>query len=140
MLRNRSIPDAAVIPQLPYPDVGAAADWLCRVFGFTVRIRIGDHRVQLNVGDGAVVAMEPRSDSASQSKIDRAYPMVRVEDVFHHCEQARERGAHIVREPADHVYGERQYTAEDLAGHQWTFSQSIADVNPGDWGGEPGNL
>jgi hypothetical protein len=32
-------------------------------------------------------------------------------------------------------YGERQYTAEDLAGHRWTFTQAIADVAPEDWGG-----
>ncbi len=33
-------------------------------------------------------------------------------------------------------YGERQYSAEDPAGHQWTFSETIADVAPEDWGGE----
>jgi hypothetical protein len=27
-----------------------------------------------------------------------------------------------------------QYSAEDLGGHRWTFSQSIADVDPGSWG------
>jgi len=37
--------------------------------------------------------------------------------------------------PADYPYGERQYTAEGLAGHCWTFSQSIADVAPEEWGG-----
>ena len=31
--------------------------------------------------------------------------------------------------------GERGYTAEDLGGHRWTFSQSIADVAPESWGG-----
>ena len=31
--------------------------------------------------------------------------------------------------------GERQYTAVDLGGHVWTFSQSIADVAPEGWGG-----
>ena len=38
-------------------------------------------------------------------------------------------------EPTDHVYGERQYTAEDYAGHQWTFSETLADVAPEEWGG-----
>jgi hypothetical protein len=28
-----------------------------------------------------------------------------------------------------------KYTAEDLAGHRWSFSQSIADVAPEEWGG-----
>jgi hypothetical protein len=34
------------------------------------------------------------------------------------------------------MYGERQYTAQDLAGHQWTFSETLADVDPGTWGGD----
>jgi hypothetical protein len=48
---------------------------------------------------------------------------------------AREGGARILDPPADYPYGERQYTAEDLSGHRWTFSQSIADVVPEEWGG-----
>ena len=38
-------------------------------------------------------------------------------------------------EPTDFEYGERQYSVEDLAGHQWTFSETIADVAPEEWGG-----
>ena len=49
MLSNRSIPSATVIPVLAYPDVNQAAAWLCDAFGFSVRLRIGNHRVQLNV-------------------------------------------------------------------------------------------
>jgi len=66
--------------------------------------------------------------------------MVRVEDVHRHCEHSRQRGARIVREPADYPYGERQYNVEDLAGHIWTFTQSIADVDPREFGGDPGQL
>jgi uncharacterized glyoxalase superfamily protein PhnB len=61
---------------------------------------------------------------------------VRVEDARAHCERARARGAKIVDEPRDFEYGERQYTAEDPAGHQWTFSETLADVAPEEWGGE----
>lgn len=135
MLANRSIPRCTVIPELVYPDVEKAVQWLCDVFGFTVRIGMGSHRAQLNVGDGTVVLMEPRGESEG-----RAYVMVRVEDVNGHCERARQRGAHIVRGPADYPYGERQYNVEDLAGHIWTFSQSLADVAPEEWGGTSGEL
>jgi hypothetical protein len=38
-------------------------------------------------------------------------------------------------EPKDFEYGERQYNAEDFAGHQWTFSETIRDVAPEEWGG-----
>jgi uncharacterized glyoxalase superfamily protein PhnB len=41
-----------------------------------------------------------------------------------------------VQELTDHEFGERQYTAEDLAGHHWTFSQALSDVDPASWGGE----
>jgi uncharacterized glyoxalase superfamily protein PhnB len=39
-------------------------------------------------------------------------------------------------EPTDFEYGERQYGAEDPFGHQWTFTQTLNDVAPEDWGGK----
>ena len=60
--------------------------------------------------------------------------MVRVEDVDRHYEHAKQRGAHILQPPTTHPFGERQYTAEDPEGHRWTFSQSVADVEPEEWG------
>lgn len=137
MRRNRSIPQATVIPVLIYPDVREAVDWLCAAFGFVERIRIGDsHRSQLSVGDGAVIIGDirglrrpPRPDEVTHSV------MVRVDDANAHCERARAVGARIVMEPTDFPYGERQYETEDLAGHQWTFSETLADVDPADWGG-----
>jgi uncharacterized glyoxalase superfamily protein PhnB len=134
MLTNRSMPRASVIPELPYPNIGEAIDWLCAAFGFTLRIRIADHRAQLNYGDGALVLIE------AGGEIGTSAVMVRVDDARDHCERARQHGARIVREPADYPYGERQYNAIDLAGHHWTFSQSIADVDPTEWGGTPGEL
>lgn len=35
------------------------------------------------------------------------------------------------------ICGERQYSAEDPAGHQWRFSETVADVAPEEWGGTP---
>lgn len=135
MLSNRSVPRSTVLPELAYPDIGEAIDRLCDAFGFSLRIRIGDHRAQLNVGDGAVILIERNRNVALQSAV-----MVRVEDVDAHCERARRAGVRIVREPADYPYGERQYNVEDFAGHHWCFTQSIADVDPRDWGGTPGQL
>ncbi len=62
--------------------------------------------------------------------------LVAVEDVDRHYEHARQRGACILQPPETHMYGERQYTAEDLAGYRWTFSQSVADIDPADWGAQ----
>ena len=59
-----------------------------------------------------------------------------TEDIHAHCERARAHGARIAMEPTDFEYGERQYAAEDPAGHHWTFSETLADVAPEEWGGE----
>jgi uncharacterized glyoxalase superfamily protein PhnB len=134
---NRSIPNATVIPVLIYPDVRAAVDWLGSAFGFVERVQIGeDHRSQMSFGDGAVIIGDVRNDRRPPRPGETTHSvMVRVEDVDAHCEHARTHGARIVEEPTDFPFGERQYTAEDLAGHRWTFSQTIADVAPEDWGG-----
>lgn len=138
MLNNRSVPKCTVIPELAYPDVGKAAKWLCDAFGFTIRILIGNHRAQLNVGDGAMVVTERRADRIDSDQ-DHSV-MVRVEDIDRHCERAKKFGARIIRPPADYPYGEWQYSVEDFAGHRWHFTQSIADVAPEEWGGTPGQL
>lgn len=132
---NRSMPASTVIPTLACTDVTEAADWLCAVFGFTVRLRIGNHRVQMNVGDGAVVLTKLRGLDLPQT----GAVMVRVGDVDRL--NARVRAADVVcAPPEDFPYGERQFTVTDLAGNSWMFSQTIADVAPEDWGGESGRL
>ncbi|MDQ6727931.1 MAG: VOC family protein [Actinomycetota bacterium] len=138
MRSNRSIPEATVIPVLIYPDVRAAVAWLTDAFGLAERVRIGeDHRSQLRFGNGAVIVGDVRHDRRPPRPGEATHSvMVRVEDARAHCETARAHGASILMEPTDMQYGERQYTAEDLAGHQWTFSETLADVAPEEWGGE----
>jgi uncharacterized glyoxalase superfamily protein PhnB len=135
MLSNRSIPRATVIPVLAYPDVNQSAAWLCDAFGFSVRLRIGNHRVQLNVGGGAVILREMRPNEVNSPLGVGHSVTIRVEDVDVHCNRAKEHGARITQEPVTHPYGERQYNADDLAGHSWTFSESVEDMHPEDWGG-----
>jgi uncharacterized glyoxalase superfamily protein PhnB len=135
--RNRSVPDATVIPVLVYPDVRAAVDWLTNAFGFDERVRIGeDHRSQLQFGTGAVIVADVRADRTPPHSGEVTHSvLVRVADVQAHCERARAAGARILLEPTDMPFGERQYTAEDLVGHQWTFSETLADMAPEEWGG-----
>ncbi|WP_424630110.1 VOC family protein [Bradyrhizobium sp. SYSU BS000235] len=134
MMVNRSMPNVSVIPELAYPDVGEAIDWLCRAYGFTLRLRIGNHRAQLNAGNGAIAVTE-RPDGASHP-IDQPFGiMIRVENVDHHYQNALQHDADILQAPTDHPYGERQYIVRDLCGYRWTFSQTIADVDPEAWGG-----
>jgi uncharacterized glyoxalase superfamily protein PhnB len=138
MRSNRSIPGATVIPELVYPDVRAAVEWLTAAFGFAERVRIGEsHRSQLRVGDGALIVADEYGERRAPRPGETSHEvMVRVEDARGHCERARRHGARILSEPKDHVYGERQYSAEDPFGHRWTFTESIADVAPEEWGGE----
>jgi hypothetical protein len=60
MITNRSMP-SAVIPELPYPDVREAVEWLCRTFGFRERLRIGNQRAQLSLGEGSLVVIQRSS-------------------------------------------------------------------------------
>ncbi len=129
MIINRSMPPGVIIPELPYDDVGAAAAWLCKTFGFKERLRIGNHRCQLSFGQSSVVAIERKEPGIS-------YILMHVDDVDGYYERARQSGARIINPPADYPFGERQCTVEDLGGHHWTFSQTIADIDPKTWGGE----
>ena len=134
MESNRSMPHAQVIPELAYPDVDAAALWLAKAFGFSVRLRIGSHRAQLEFGSGAVII---RSGPAPDAEASASHSvMVRVEDVDAHYANAVEAGATVSGAPTTHPYGERQYAAQDFTGHWWVFSQSVEDVPPDKWGGE----
>ena len=62
--------------------------------------------------------------------------VVRVEDANAVFERARAHGARVLMELTDFEYGERQFTVHDPAGHEWTFSETLADLAPEEWGGE----
>jgi uncharacterized glyoxalase superfamily protein PhnB len=117
-----------VIPVLIYPDPGVAADWLSKAFGFTIRLRIANHRIQMKAGGGCITVAEG-TVAASNSHIVQ----VRIEDARAHCERARKHGAIILTEPTDHPYGERQYNAQDFHRHRWDFTETLADVAPEEW-------
>lgn len=135
MRKNRSVPPCPVIPVLIYPDPSVAAEWLSKAFGFTVRLRIANHRIQMRAGEGCFTIAEgdvkPNRSSITQ---------VRIEDALAHCERARRNGATILTEPKDHIYGERQYNAQDFHGHYWDFTETLSDVEPESWGGTSVNL
>jgi uncharacterized glyoxalase superfamily protein PhnB len=49
--------------------------------------------------------------------------------------RVKQAGPQIVSPPEDYPDRERQYTVQDPGGHRWTFSQTIADVDPKTGGG-----
>jgi uncharacterized glyoxalase superfamily protein PhnB len=137
MRTNRSMPPVPVIPVLVYPDVRAAVHWLSEAFGCVERTRIGeDHRAQMSVGDnGAVIVADCGGDRALPQPGHVTHVVkVRVEDVQAYFERAAAHGARVLQAPVDRVYGERECTVEDLAGHRWEFAETIRDVAPEEYG------
>jgi uncharacterized glyoxalase superfamily protein PhnB len=136
---NRSIPPATVTPVVYYPDVRAAAAWLSTAFGFVERTRIGDsHRAQMSISDdGAMIVAESRGEQrfAHEGSVTHLIK-VRVEDVDAQCGRARLQRVRVLEPPTGREYGERDCTIEDLAGHQWRFTQSMRDVAPEEYGCE----
>ena len=139
MIPNRSAPRAAVVPILVYEDVGKALEFLTRAFGFKERLRAeyggSITHAQMNIGDGSIIIGKqggpfkaPAGDTVSQ------YAHINVENVDQHFAKAKAAGAVILKEPQEMPFGVRQYTAKDIGGHWWTFSQNIKDVDPAEWG------
>jgi uncharacterized glyoxalase superfamily protein PhnB len=136
---NRSAPTAAIVPILVYEDVGKALEFLSRAFGFKERLRAeragSISHAQMDIGAGSIMLGKqggpftaPSGDTVSQ------YAHVHVDSVDQHFAAAKAAGATILKEPADMPFGVRQYTAKDIGGHWWTFSQNIKDVDPAEWG------
>jgi uncharacterized glyoxalase superfamily protein PhnB len=141
VIRNRSAPPATIAPVLVYPDVRAAVEWLTAALGFEERVRIGEaHRAQMQAGaDGAIVVAEAgRTQVAPSGGVATHVVKLRVEDVDAAVERALAHGASIIDELQTHVYGERSCVVEDPGGHRWDLSQTVRDVDPGEWGGTGG--
>ena len=132
-----------------YDDAGAAIDWLCRAFDFSVRLRIEGEggrieHSELTFGEGLVMVGSGGEDPkrsvpyASPRSLDGANTQVlcvQVEDVDAHHARAMAAGAKVTRELATTDYGsdywtDRTYEAEDPEGHRWFFSQRLR--NPGE--------
>jgi uncharacterized glyoxalase superfamily protein PhnB len=135
-MKNRSAPSATVVPVVIYEDVEEALNWLCATFGFSERLRVARpgspiSHAQLSVDEGAIMLgraggpyAAPTPDRISQ------YVHVTVDDIDNHYERTKGLGARILQPPNDMPFGERQYTAQDLGGHWWTFSQHTACSGP----------
>ena len=131
-----------------YEEAAEAIDWLCRAFGFEVRLKVvgEDGRIkhsQLMYGEGLVMVAQvdapgkpsfrrsPRSLGGAQTQ----NMMIFVDDADTHCEHARAAGAIIVSEPKTTDFGadywtDRGYECKDLEGHHWWFFQRLRDQQP----------
>ena len=130
-----------------YQDAATAIDWLCKAFGFEVRLKVegeGGRIVhsELTYGEGLIMVSQEQTDSPErQWKNSMRSPrslggmttqslMLFVDDADAHCVHARAMGARIVEEPATHDYGaeywaDRSYGALDPEGHMWWITQRV---------------
>ena len=137
---NQSAPTAVVVPIVIYADVARAIDWLCGAFGFTERLRAPGRdgvitHAQLRASGGDLIIGHAGGPfSAMRAGELHQYVLIEVGDVDKHFEHTTRFGATIIQRPENLPFGARQYTAADLEGHWWTFSQNIADVHASTWG------
>ncbi|MEO8660282.1 MAG: VOC family protein [Bryobacteraceae bacterium] len=138
MTTNRSVPVDTILPHLFYQDVASAMAWLAKVFGFREHYRYGDpvQGGQMHLGEAWIMlaSIRPGRATPAQTGLRNSALTVFVEDVDGHYEKAKAAGAKILEEPNETAYGERQYAAEDIEGHQWLFSKHAQDVSPEQWG------
>jgi uncharacterized glyoxalase superfamily protein PhnB len=129
-----------------YDDAAKAIDWLCRAFGFEVRLRVEGEggsieHSELTFADGLISVGSAGGKSARPVPLPCKSPRslggantqavcVYLDDVDAHYERAKAAGAKIVEPPATTDYGEdywtdRTYRVEDLEGHTWWFVQRM---------------
>ena len=128
-----------------YENAAQAIDWLCRAFGFEVRLKVDGERGRIEhselvfgeglimVGSSGETSSRPRAFCKSPRSLGGANTQalcICVDDVDAHCERARAAGAKIVQEPELHDYGadywaDRTYEAVDPEGHHWWLMQRV---------------
>lgn len=134
-----------------YDDAAAAIDWLCRAFGFEVRLRIEGEggrieHSELSYGEGLIMVGQAGGKSGREVPLPCKSPRalggantqalcICVDDADAHCAHAAAAGAKIVEPPTTHDYGDdywsdRTYRAEDPEGHHWWFMQRVREPGP----------
>lgn len=135
-----------VIPMLAYADAGAAADWICRAFGFRELQRYTNTTgtvtdVVLERPDGATVLVGHPHDAYEGPRAHAEHCLVAarwldrpvivdglvvyVDDVEAHHAEAAAAGARVVSGLETNPL-QRQYRVEDLEGHRWMFATRLA--------------
>jgi len=126
--------EASLSPVLGYRDADAAAQWLCRAFGFQ-QCHVESEPdgvtrfISLRLGAASIIVspaadLEPANlfrqpDQVNGANTQSCYLAVRDADA--HAERALLAGARIEFEPQDDYAGNRFYMCRDIEGHLWTF-------------------
>ena len=124
----------SLCPYLYYQDTAAAMEFLERAFGFSERLVTKNDdgtfsHVEMQRGDAVVMmGSPPNHKSPKQLGQVTAGIYVHVDDVDDLYTKAKAAGADLDSAPTDQPYGVRSFGARDLEGHQWWFSQPLADT------------
>jgi uncharacterized glyoxalase superfamily protein PhnB len=131
-----------------YEDAAAAIDFLCRAFGFELRLKVEGEggRIEyseLVFGEGLVTVKSAGGKSTRSAALPGQSPRavrgantqsiaVIVDDADAHCARATAAGATIVEPPTTEDYGDdywtdRHYRALDPEGHTWSFWHRVRD-------------
>ncbi|HEX7663106.1 MAG TPA: VOC family protein [Polyangiaceae bacterium] len=145
-----SVPEGwtRISSSLTYDNASEAIDFLCKAFGFEVRLRVdvpgGKVAHSELVVDGGMVMVGDKVGDDGNKKEGRDWSitpkqaggctqalMMFVDDLDAHLTRARAAGATIASEPKVSDYGDdywidRSYEAIDIGGHHWWFCQRLA--------------
>ena len=132
------------MPSLRYVDVAAALDWLRDVFGLQEYLRwaspdgVVRHAEMRVGGTGFVELAEATEEQPGPRQLGgpSGSLVVLLDDVDAHHAAAAAAGAQVVSPLQDKPWGLRQYSALDLEGHRWEFSQQVRRVEPAEWGAQ----
>lgn len=134
-----------------YDDAATAIDWLCRTFGFEVRLKVEGEggrieHSELEFGEGLIMVGSTGGKSTRPIPLPAKSPRavggantqclcICVDDADAHFERSKAAGAKILDEPSTTDYGEehwadRTYRVEDPEGHNWWFMQRVRDQKP----------
>jgi uncharacterized glyoxalase superfamily protein PhnB len=113
-----------------YHDAAKMIGWLCRAFGFTVRVRYGNgdevHHAQLTLGSSIIMIGQVRDDAYGKMVGEPGNgggksTYIAVDDTDATFARAKAAGATILEEPVDRDYGSRDFICADPEGHVWSF-------------------
>jgi uncharacterized glyoxalase superfamily protein PhnB len=138
MISNRSIPTDTLLPHIHYRDVEDAIAWLGNAFGFVEHYRHGDpiSGAQMSTGNAWIMLKRAGHGDVTPKELGFGTQSLTVfiEQIEAHFERAKSFGVTMLEDLHETEYGELQYAAEDLDGHNWLFSRHARDLSPEQWG------
>lgn len=129
----------AVFPYLRVNDAAAAIEFYKRAFGAQELFRLTEPsgrigHAEIKIGETTIMLSDeyPEYDIKGPTALGGTTCSIHlhVDNVDAFMQQVVAAGATVIRELADHFYGERSGVIRDPFGHEWLLGQHIEDVTP----------